>query len=118
MTVDQNHVNRSYNDYERGDKDPIPKWNGTNPAKLLKPWLRDFRLWYAETSVPSRKHGLKLFRSFEAGSWMKHAAGRIPEDLLVSGESWMLILKGILNICKPFQDVETDVLIEETIFTS
>ena len=117
-TVDQLQTHRYYNDYDRGDKDPIPKWNGTNPAKLLKPWLRDLRLWRAETGVPSHKHGLKLFRSFEAGSWMKHAADRIPEDLLVSGESWLLILKEILKICKPYLDVETDVLIEETIFTT
>ena len=117
-TVDQLQTNRYYNDYDRGDKDPIPKWNGTNPAKLLKPWLRDLRLWRAETGVPSHKHGLKLFRSFEAGSWMKHAADRIPEDLLVQGESWRLILTEILKICKPYLDVETDVLIDETIFTT
>ena len=36
-TVDQLQTNRYYNDYDRGDKDPIPKWNGTNPAKLLRP---------------------------------------------------------------------------------
>ena len=37
VTVDQLQANRYYNDYDGGDKDPIPKWNGTNPAKLLKP---------------------------------------------------------------------------------
>ena len=33
-TVDQLQTNRYFNDYDRGDKDPIPKWNGTNTAKL------------------------------------------------------------------------------------
>jgi hypothetical protein len=49
---------------------------------------------------------------------MKNAADRVPEDLLVTGEAWRLIMLEILKICKPYLDVETEVLIEETLFTT
>ena len=117
MNVDSPQVNQFYN-YDRGDKDPVPKWNGSNIAKMLKPWCRDLRLWRAETAVPRSKHGLKLFRSFEAGSWLKSAADRVPDEMLVTGDAWRLIMMEILKVCKPYLDVETDVLIEETLFTT
>ena len=103
MNVDSPQVNQFYN-YDRGDKDPVPKWNGSNIAKMLKPWCRDLRLWRAETSVPRNKHGLKLFRSFEAGSWLKSAADRVPEEMLVTGDAWRLIMMEILKVCKPYLD--------------
>ena len=99
-----------------GDREPIPKWNGQNPRKTLRPWLRELRLWRQETSVPPSKHGLKLFRSFEAGSWLRQAADRVPEEQLVTVEAWNLILTEILAMLKPYLDVELDVLIEEAVF--
>ena len=117
INMDHPQVNQFYN-HDRGDKDPIPKWNGTHIAKMLKPWCRDLRLWRAETSVPHHKHGLKLFRSFEAGSWMKSAADRVPEETLVTGDAWRLIMLEILKVCKPYLDVETELVIEETLFTT
>ncbi len=113
-SVDQWQWNRWY-DGDRGDKDQVPKWDGRNPAKTLKSWLRDLRIWRQETSVPVQKHGLKLYRSFEPGSWLKTTAERIPEETLFSADAWELILKEILINLKPFLDVEMDVLIEETV---
>ena len=101
---------------ERGDKEPVPKWDGKNPAKTLKPWLKELRLWRHETSIPVHKHGLRLSRSFEPGSWLKACADRLPEEKLFTAEAWELILREILNSLKPYLDVELDVLIEELIF--
>ena len=114
--VDKWHWNRWY-DGDRGDKEPVPKWNGQNPAKNLKPWLRDLRIWRQETSVPVYKHGLKLYRSFEANSWMKLAADRIPEEKLYGADAWPLILNELLVHLKPYIDVQLDILIEEAIFS-
>ena len=105
------HWNRWY-DGDKGDKDPIPKWDGQNPAKRLKPWLKDLRLWRQETSHPVNKHGLKLYRSLEEGGWMKNAANRVPEEQLADSGTWEKILREILQSVKPYLDVETDVLIE------
>ena len=103
---------------DRGEKEPIPRWNGQNPAKTLKPWLRDLRIWRQTTSVPLSKHGLKLAQSFESNSWLKSCADRIPEDELVTDKAWELIVREIINSLKPYLDVEVDVLIEETIFAT
>ena len=113
--VDSWQWNRWY-DGDKGDKEQVPKWDGKNPAKMLKPWLRDLRLWRQETSVPVNKHGLKLFRSFDSQSWLKQAADRIPEEKLTTAEAWELILREILGNLKPYLDVENEVLIEETLF--
>ena len=40
LDANQNQFNRYYQEGERGDKEAIPKWNGSNPARLLKPWLK------------------------------------------------------------------------------
>ena len=100
-----------------GKDEPIPIWDGTAPAKNFKPWLRDLRIWRHETNLPLSKHGLKLAKSFKYGSWMKAAADRIPEEQLVTEQAWGLILTEILTILKPYLDVETDVMIEELLFS-
>ena len=70
-----------------GKEEPIPFWDGNNPAKNLKPWLRDLRMWRHETNLPASKHGLKLSKSFKYGSWMKTAADRVPEEQLVADQA-------------------------------
>ncbi len=103
-------------DKDSGDKEPIPKWDGTRPASKLKPWLKDLRIWRQGTATPVQKHGLKLYKSFDSGSWLKAAAERISEEQLYTPEAWGLILKEILTELKPYLDVETEVLIEELFF--
>ena len=75
-------------DGDKGDRDPVPKWDGKNPGRNLKPWLRELRIWRQETSIPVHKHGLKLFRNFEQGTWMRAAAERIGEDKLFTEDAW------------------------------
>ena len=108
--------NQQWHGGSRGDKVPIPKWDGSQPGRRLKPWLKELRIWRRETEMPVAKHGLALYRSFEANNWMKQAAERVPEEQLYTREAWELILKEILTTLKPYLDVELDVLIEETIF--
>ena len=55
----------------------------------------------------------KLYRSFEQGSWLRSAAERVPEEILVTEEAWALIMTEILQNLKPYLDIEQDVLIEE-----
>ena len=97
---------------------PIPKWDGKNPAKTLKPWLKELRIWRQETAIPTRKHGMKLQGSFENGSWMKTCADRIPEEVLVTELAWDAIMKEISNNLKLYLDVDSDVIIEDFFFTT
>ena len=45
------------------DRDPVPVWNGGNPMVSLKPYLRQLEIWRHDTSVPTRKHGTKLYKA-------------------------------------------------------
>jgi len=107
----------TYRENDRDSKVTIPKWDGKNPAKHLKPWLKRLRVWRRETTTPAHKHGLMLARSFETGSWMETVADRVPEEVLVTESAWDSILQEILAQLKPYLDVETDVLIEELLFS-
>ena len=75
-------------------------------------------MWRHSTSTPAIKHGLKLYWSFDQGSWMRNAADRVPEEKLYTTEAWSLILTEILTSLKPYLDIETEVLIEEAVFTT
>ena len=75
------------------------------------------RIRRQETSIPVSKHGLKLYRSFEQGSWLMQVAERVPEESLYKEEAWELILTEILTNLKPYLDIQTEVLIERMLFT-
>ena len=68
----------SYRENDRDSKVTIPKWDGKNPAKHLKPWLKRLRVWRRETTsmvscwlVPvSRDHGWKRWLTgFQRRCW-------------------------------------------------
>ena len=98
-------------------KEPVPKWDGTNPAKKLKQWLKDLRGWRRDTELDIQYHGRALQQSFDSSGWMRAAADRAcPEEKLWTESAWNLILLEILVTLKPFLDVELEVLIEEVVF--
>ena len=83
----------------------------------MKLSLRELRLWRAETRIPKRIHGLKIFRSFEQGSWLGSAAERVPEEILTTVQAWELIMTEILQNLKPFLHIEQDILIEKLFYS-
>ena len=97
-------------------KDPIPKWDGTHPAQRLRPWLKELRMWRQLTVAPSWRHGHMLMQSFPEHSWMRQLSGRIPEESILTDECWEIILREILTHMKPYLDIETKVLIEQTLY--
>ena len=99
-------------------KEPIPKWDGTQPAARLRPWLRELRLWRMNTSIPLHRHGYLLSQSFPEHSWMRQCAHRLPEEVMLTDRCWDLIMTEILTQMKPFLDIETKVLIEQLFFTT
>ena len=74
-------------------KKPIPKWDGQNPAKTVKIWLKDLRMWRQETELPAWQHGRELQQSFEPSTWMRSAAKRaVSEEATFTEDAWRLIL--------------------------
>ena len=47
---------------------------------------------------------------------MKQLSGRIPEESILTDECWEIILREILTHMKPYLDIETKVLIEQTLY--
>ena len=68
------------------EKYPIPKWDGKNPARRLRPWLRQLREWRNVTTLPLHRHGYMLKKSFPEDSWLMQAADRVPEEMIFTNE--------------------------------
>ena len=45
------------------DKDPPPSWDGKNPEKTWREYRRSLRFWLANTDIPSKKHGVMLWKA-------------------------------------------------------
>ena len=105
------------NPYYKDDvKSGIPTWKGNDPARNLKPWLRELRMWRHGTSIPVSMHGVKLFHSFDRDSKMKQLALRVPEEKVYTIEGYDLIMAEILPQYRMFLEQDTDVQIEKTMF--
>ena len=98
-------------------RDPIPKWDGKNAAKGLRPWLRALRMWRQCTGVPAHRHGVVLHQSFPFDSWMSLSCEDLPEQTITSPSGYDIILAKILQLCKPYLDVETELQIEQFFYT-
>ena len=94
----------------------LSTWDGKNPSRHLKSWLRELREWRQVTTAPAFQHGYMLKKSFYDDTWLKQAADRVPEEMVFTNECWDLILKEILTGMKPYLDIEIDVLMEEFVF--
>ena len=70
----------NYRYFDESKVEPVPKWDGKDPAKKLRPWLKELRIWRKDTPIPVHKHGAKLAKSFGTDTWMKAIADRIPEE--------------------------------------
>eukprot|EP00975_Prorocentrum_lima_P050021 10473861-Prorocentrum_lima.AAC.1 len=77
------------------DRDPVPTWDGSDPAVNLKMWLRQLNMWKFETSIPSRKHGSKLFKSLAHGTRAHRAAELVPDEVIMSDRGWDAIIQAI-----------------------
>ena len=53
------------NDKER---DPPPSWDGSDPARNLKKYLKALRFWKHDTVVPHERCGSKLYKSLPLGA--------------------------------------------------
>ena len=73
-------------------------------------------MWRQLTNYPAHSHGIKLMRSFEPESWLKSAADRIPEEVIMSEKGYSAILAEIVNIMKPYLELEPEMVVEEFMF--
>ena len=81
---------------------PIPKWDGSDIATKIKPWLEDLQQWrgFTVNSTAPRLAAWQLQMSFPVGSWMRRCAGLVPRT----------------RNCKPYTDAELDVALERFLY--
>ena len=53
------------NNGESQKNNPFPKWDGKDPARRLKAWLKDLKMWRRTTDIPADRHGLEMWKSFD-----------------------------------------------------
>ena len=63
------------------DREPPPYYDGEDPGKSFKPWLRELELWAFDTEVPKAKHGTRILR--RVGGVAKAAANELETSEIV-----------------------------------
>ena len=104
--------------FAKGDKNPMPIWNGQSPAKTLFPWLKAMRMWRTMTDQPIRLHGIILHKTFSGIPNLLDCANRVPEETAMNLEGYEYIMWEVLNMFKPFLDSELDFLVEDALYKS
>ena len=72
------------------------------------------RIQYLNGTAQSRQLDCDL--GYENLGFGGRAASRLPEEVMLTEQCWDLLLTEILTPMKPYLDIETKVLIEQTIF--
>ncbi|CAE7477551.1 MHX, partial [Symbiodinium sp. KB8] len=63
------------------DREPPPYYDGEDPGKSFKPWLRELELRAFDTEVPKAKHGTRILRRL--GGVAKAAANELETSEIV-----------------------------------
>ena len=63
------------------DREPPPYFDGEDPGRTFKPWLRELELWIHDTEVPKAKHGTRILRRL--GGVAKAAANELETTEIV-----------------------------------
>jgi cysteine synthase A len=64
------------------DRDPVPTWDGKQPERTLRLYLRALRFWRKDTAVPFERHGTKLYKSLALNSELRAAVDLLEEEVI------------------------------------
>ena len=98
------------------DKDLPPEWDGKDPAKNLRPYLKSLRFWKQGTVVPLRRLGAKLYQSLPLGSLHRSAVELIPEEQLMSERCYDLVVGAIEACYESYLKLDLELMTEDVIF--
>ena len=69
--------------HHSGTREPPPYYDGEDPSRTFKPWLRELEFWAFDTEIPRAKHGTRILRRL--GGVAKAAANEL-ETSEIMGE--------------------------------
>ena len=76
---------------ERGESQACPGWDGLDPARTLRPWLRSQLFWQSSTTAPPAKWGMKLYHALPEHSLPRLLADSLGEDVIMSVDGYVSI---------------------------
>ena len=92
-------------------KDPrahCPRWDGKEPAKTLRSWMRSQLFWQAKTGMEPEQWGIALLESFAEGSLPRLLAETIPDHQLITTNGYVMVLTKVLANYQAYLEVELE----------
>ncbi|CAE8627158.1 unnamed protein product, partial [Polarella glacialis] len=88
--------------FDLKNKDPPPLYDGTDPGRTCKRWLREWKIWSSETDFPEKSWGTKLLRELKGDA--KEAIDSLEVDDIVGPAGHLNILAKLDETFKPHME--------------
>ena len=98
------------------DRDPVPTWDGKQPERTLRLYLRALRFWRKDTAVPFERHGTKLYKSLALNSELRAAVDLLEEEVITGPYGWEAIVKVIERTYSMYMEADLEIAVAEAIF--
>jgi len=85
-----------------------PAWDGKDPGKTLRPWLRSQLFWQTRTPTQPEQWGILLYEALHTGSLSKLLAEGVPDTKIASVDGYIEILTKILVAHQAYLEVELE----------
>ena len=92
---------------QQGKKE-CPGWDGKEPGRTLRGWLRMQLRWQMRTPSPPDQWGVLLLEALPPGTLSRAMAETIPDAELLTTEGYILILKKILQAHQAYLEAELE----------
>ena len=96
------------------DREPPPYFDGEDPAKNFKPWLRELELWAFDTEVPAAKHGTRILRRL--GGAAKAAANELETSEILGEKGKDNILAKLKEYFSPHLETTMPKAFEKAVY--
>ena len=83
-------------------------WDGKEPGKTLRAWLRTQLRWQIRTPAPPEQWGVQLLEALPMGTLSRSLAETVPEAELLTIEGYPKILKLILQAHQAYLEAELE----------
>ena len=95
-------------DRDQHGKKECPTWDGQDPGKTLRPWLRSQLHWQIRTPSPPEQWGILLYESLPKGTLSRTLAETVTDRELMTADGYVKILMHILQAHQAYLEVELE----------
>ena len=85
-----------------------PSWDGKDPGRTLRTWLKAQLLWQIRTPTPPEQWGIALLEALPQGSLSRALADTVPDVELMSIEGYLKIMQKILLAHQAYLEAELE----------